>query len=121
MVGTWGRSPGYRNVAALVRFRLHEPNDRWQIGENKFGNSSYRPGLLLIVRFAYDRGFVGLVFVVLVLVINIVIIVVGVSRRLVLTMMMTGLHSTNQVEEFSGMREVMSAPVGCRDNHSRRF
>src|SRR6266702_5464290 len=51
------------------------------IGKDKFGNSSYRPGLLLIVRFAYDRRFVGLVFVVLVLVINIVIIVVGVSRR----------------------------------------
>jgi len=38
----------------------------------------------------------------------------------VLPMTVTGLQSTNQVEEFSGMREVMSA-VGCRDNRSRRF
>jgi len=45
----------------------------------------------------------------------------GSRGGIVLTMMVTGLQSTNQVEEFSGMREVMSAPVGCRDNHSRRF
>jgi hypothetical protein len=38
------------------------------------------------------------------------------SRGIVLTMMVTSLQSTNQVEEFSGMCEVMSAHVGCRDS-----
>ncbi len=41
--------------------------------------TSSRPGLLLIVRFAHNRRFVGLVFV-FVLVIIIVFIVVGRSR-----------------------------------------
>jgi hypothetical protein len=43
----------------------------------------------------------------------------GSRGGIVLPMMVTGLQSTNQVEEFSGMREVMSAPVGCRDIHGR--
>jgi hypothetical protein len=35
-----------------------------------------------------------------------------------LPIMVTMLHSTKQVETFSGMRAVMSAPVGRRDVHA---
>jgi hypothetical protein len=34
-------------------------------------------------------------------------------------MMVTMLQSTNQVETFSGMRAVMSTPVGRRDVHGQ--
>jgi hypothetical protein len=61
------------------------------------------PGLLLVVWFAHDRRFVGLVLV-------------FVRGGIVLPTMATRLHSTNPVETTFC---VMSAPVGCRDTHGR--
>ena len=73
------------------------------------------PGLLLVVGFAHDRRFVGLVFVVFVLVI-IIPHRLGSRGGIMLPMMATRLHSTGHVETTF---RVMSAPVGCRDTHGR--
>jgi hypothetical protein len=72
----------------------------------------------LFVGFPDDRRIEVVVrFVVFVL--GIIIIIVGVRGGIVLPMMVTILQSTNQMETFSGMPWVMSAPVGCRDIHGR--